>query len=79
MEKFKPNQESNFVKLRQSVGVTQKQVAEALKVTEQTVSNWENGRAIPKLTIAQIKTLCSLLGKSLEDIPDDFSATIQAN
>lgn len=67
-----PNPNSNLVSLRQRFELTQKQVAEALGVTEQTVRNWEQGKAIPRLTIPQTKTLCRLLKCSIEDLPDNL-------
>lgn len=63
-----------FVSLRKEKGLTQKQIADALEVSEDTVANWENGRSIPKLTISQVKELCRLLEKPVELLPDDFSS-----
>ena len=37
--------------LRQSKGVTQRQVAQALNVTEQAVSKWERGKGCPDLAL----------------------------
>ena len=64
--------ESQFVKLREAAELTQKDVAEALGVSIQTIRNWEHGKAIPHLTIPQMKTLCRLVSKSIEDLPDTF-------
>lgn len=60
------------MKLRKSKGITQKQVAEALGVTERTVSYWENGKHPPRLSLPQIKALCRLLELPIEDLPDDL-------
>jgi DNA-binding XRE family transcriptional regulator len=68
--KDEANRESNLVKIRERLDLTQKEVADALGVTEQTVRNWEHGRAVPKLTIPQMKALCRLLQCSLEEVPD---------
>jgi DNA-binding XRE family transcriptional regulator len=65
---------SELVKMRESLGLTQKDIADELGVTEQTVRNWEHGRSIPKLTIPQVKRLCILLKRPLEDIPDSFGS-----
>jgi len=65
-------QESPLVKLRKSRDLTQKQIADALGVTVQTVSNWEVGRAEPKLTIRQFKTLLKVLQVTVDELPDDF-------
>lgn len=66
------NQKSVFVKLRRKYGLTQKDVADALGVSEQTIRNWENGRTKPQLTIPQTKALCNLLDLELDAIPDHF-------
>ena len=60
------------MKLREAAELTQRDVAEALSVSIQTVRNWEHGKATPHLTIVQMKILCRLVGKSIEDLPDSF-------
>ena len=65
-------QESALLKLRKSRDLTQKQIADAVGVTVQTVSNWEVGRAEPKLTIRQFKALLRILQCSVEELPDDL-------
>ncbi len=65
-------QESALLKLRKSRDLTQKQIADALGVTVQTVSNWEVGRAEPKLTIRQFKALLRVLQCSVDQLPDDL-------
>ena len=62
-----------LVELRKKAGVTQKAVAERLKVTDHTVRNWEKGREEPRLFIWQIKALCDLLQCELDDLPDYFT------
>jgi DNA-binding XRE family transcriptional regulator len=64
-----------FLLKRRELGLTQDDVAEALGISGQTVSNWERGRSIPTLTIDQVKTLCKLLRCSLEDIPGGGNLT----
>lgn len=71
-----PNKESNLVKLREKRDLTQKKIAETLGVTEQTVRNWEQGKAVPKLTIAQTKALCRLLNLSIEELPDSLGPSL---
>lgn len=58
--------------LRTEVGITQKDVATALGVTIQSVRNWEHGKSEPKLTINQMKILCRLVNRSIEELPDTF-------
>lgn len=74
-KKDTPNMESRFVSLRIKAGLTQKAIADALGVTEQAVRNWERGKNEPRLTIKQTKLLCRLLGITLEEMPDSFSAS----
>ena len=58
------------MKLRKRLGLTQKQVADAVGVTDQTVSNWEAGRHIPKLYPIQTKALCDLLDLTLDELAE---------
>lgn len=71
MMKIKLNS-NRLVELRDKAGITQRQLADALKVTEHTVRNWEKGRAEVELQIWQVKALCQILRCSLEDLPDRF-------
>lgn len=67
-------QGSKLINLRKRLNLTQRQVAEALGVTDQTVSNWEQGRSEPKLTFKQVKALCNIFQCSLEDLPDNVTS-----
>jgi DNA-binding transcriptional regulator YiaG len=60
-------------RLRTLQQLTQKELAEALGVTQDTVANWESGRAVPRLTIPQFKMLLKVLQVTPEELPDDFS------
>lgn len=64
---------SPLVMLREEVGLTQEALAFQLGVTDHTIRNWEKGRAEPKLSIRQMKALCSALKCSLEELPDTFA------
>jgi len=57
--------------LRQRVGLTQRQVADALGKTDQTVSNWENGVRAPRLTPRETLTLCRVLKCTLEELASE--------
>lgn len=70
--KDKANERSELVRLRQQLELTQEELAEELGVTAQTVANWENGRAIPRLSIPQFKKLCRILRRSAEELPDNL-------
>ncbi|MGB7440651.1 MAG: helix-turn-helix transcriptional regulator [Coleofasciculaceae cyanobacterium] len=37
-----------------------------------TISRWERGVSVAMLTVPQMKALCNALGKSLEELPDEF-------
>lgn len=75
MSRDYPNMESDLVVLRIEAGLTQRDIAAALGVSEQTVRNWEQGKHDPRLTIPQVKKLCRLLKKSLDELPDSFGPT----
>lgn len=63
---------SPLVKLREEKGLTQRQLAEAIGVSERTVINWENGHRIPRLTVDQMKALCQVLELPIESLPSKF-------
>lgn len=52
--------------IRQERGLTQLDVAFALRVTPATVANWEAGRSEPKAS--QLRALARLLNVSMDDI-----------
>jgi transcriptional regulator with XRE-family HTH domain len=65
--------------LRESAGLTQaalaKQIPDKTRMKtlhQSAISNWETGKDEPELTIAQVKALCRALGKSLDELPEDF-------
>jgi DNA-binding XRE family transcriptional regulator len=64
--------ESPLKHLRILKNLTQQALAEELGVSRTTVMNWETGRVVPNLTIAQIKKMVEILEVPLEQIPDDF-------
>lgn len=65
---------NTFVDLRKRVGVTQKQIAEAVGVSETSVRNWERGREEPRLFVWQVKALCGVLECQLSELPDKFKS-----
>jgi putative transcriptional regulator len=64
--------ESPLMRKRIERRVSQQTLADALGVSRQTVSSWENGHSEPNLTLKQVKKLCELLGYTLDDLPDSF-------
>jgi transcriptional regulator with XRE-family HTH domain len=59
-------------RLRMLQQLTQREVADALGVTQDTVANWESGRSVPKLTVPQFKILLKVLQVTAEELPDNF-------
>jgi DNA-binding XRE family transcriptional regulator len=73
-EKQELEQESPLKKRRDELGLTQRDVAVAVDVSVQTVSNWETGRYRgARLTLPQVKALCRVLKWSIDDLPDDLA------
>ncbi|AFY48529.1 putative transcriptional regulator [Nostoc sp. PCC 7524] len=62
----------SFMTLRESLGLTQRQIAEAVGVTDQTVSNWERGVHTPRLTLRQTIKLCKITRSTVENLADLF-------
>jgi transcriptional regulator with XRE-family HTH domain len=59
-----------IVSLRKQRNLSQRDIAQALGITDQTVSNWEQRRSEPRLTIRQVVLLCRILECSLTDLDD---------
>jgi len=61
--------------IRDTLGWSQKKLAERLGVTVTTISRWETGRNSETLTIPQIRALDTVLdevGMRIRDLPDDI-------
>ena len=54
---------SFIAKKRKQLGITQRQLAEKLYVTDKTISRWENGNYMPDLTL--LITLSEILNTSV--------------
>lgn len=54
--------------LRKRANLTQRQVANLLDVTVTTVSAWERGTQVPRLTFAQTEKLLEALACSIQDL-----------
>lgn len=57
-----------LAKLRQRAGLTQRQVADALKVTVGTISDWERGVKEPRPSFWQVKRLIEALNCTLDEL-----------
>lgn len=56
--------------IREELGITQVQFAVALGIDTSTVSRCERGLSEIALTLWQVKYLCKLTGKTLDQLPD---------
>ena len=63
-----------FMDRRKELGLTQRQIAEAVGVTVQTVSNWETGLYSPKLTLEQADRLCQILQSDIKQVKKMFAS-----
>ena len=64
-----------FMNRRKELGLTQRQIAEAVGVTVQTVSNWETGLYSPKLTLDQAERLCQILQSDIKQVKQMFASS----
>jgi transcriptional regulator with XRE-family HTH domain len=62
----------SFVNKRRELGLTQRQIAEALGIQYLAVSTWERGINQPKLYPWQTAKLCELLQCSIDDLAQMF-------
>ncbi len=59
--------DGNLIKsLRESAGMTQRQLADKLSISDKTVSKWETGRGLPDITI--LPEVASILGVSVNEL-----------
>lgn len=63
---MKINIGTNIKRLRQSKGITQEQLAEAVNVSCPAVSKWERGETLPDITLLQ--PLAFYFGVSLDEL-----------
>lgn len=61
-------------KLRKEQGMTQKQVADAMNISDKTISKWERGMGCPDVTL--LKDLSKILGVNIDTI---LSGNIETN
>jgi len=71
---FNPNVPT-LKQVREQLGMTQEQFAQALGITRETIGRHERGLHRIRFTITQMKRLQELLeeaGMSIKDLPDDI-------
>ncbi len=59
-----------FKTIREKSNITQTQLAEILRVKQNTISMWETGKSMPKLK--DLPRIASALGVSVEEIVNCF-------
>ncbi len=64
------NQQIPMKWIREELGMSQMELATALGVSCSKLSAAETGKSEPVFTMKQIKILCGLLGKSLDEMTD---------
>lgn len=62
--------------LREDALMTQAEFARACNVSQQTVSEWENGRVVP--SIKNRRKLVEVLGKTPKEVREAIQATAEA-
>lgn len=55
-----------IVQLRKELGLTQKELAEKLEVTDKAISRWETGKGLPDTSL--LKPLAEILGVSVGEL-----------
>ena len=71
---------ANIKNLRESRGMTQKQLAMNIGVTEAVISNWETGKNRPNVDV--LKKLCAALEVSADELlgtGTEFTGAISSN
>lgn len=63
---------NNIYTLRRQRGLSQEQLAEALNVSRQAISKWENGAAVPELD--KLQTMAAFFGVTLDELTGDSAA-----
>ena len=63
---------NNIYTLRRQRGLSQEQLAEALDVSRQAISKWENGVAVPELD--KLQTIAAFFGVTLDELTGNSTA-----
>ena len=57
-----------IAEMRKRQGLTQRQLADALSISDKTISKWETGKCMPDYTV--VKSLCEELGITVAELMD---------
>ncbi|MEL7354066.1 MAG: helix-turn-helix transcriptional regulator [Cyanobacteria bacterium J06560_5] len=66
------NLESKFVMRRKELKLTQKDISDAVGISVRSISHWEQGTHVPRLTPRQFSILCKVLQCTIHDLASDF-------
>lgn len=78
---LKTDQKSNnkLKELRLKAGKTQRHLGDVLQIRGQTISDWECGVSVPRLSLSQAATLCDELNCSIHELAAAFETEPQAD
>ncbi|WP_052049640.1 helix-turn-helix transcriptional regulator [Leptolyngbya sp. KIOST-1] len=62
------SQQATLMDLRTRAGLTRREVANALGVTEKTIYVWETSNNSPKMTVSQVQKMLEVLGCTLNEL-----------
>jgi DNA-binding XRE family transcriptional regulator len=62
------SQQTTLMDLRTRAGLTRREVANALGITEKTIYIWETSENPPKMTVFQVQKLLQILGCTLDEL-----------
>ena len=62
------SQQATLMDLRTRAGLTRREVANALGITEKTIYVWETSDKSPKMTVFQVQKLLAILGCTLDEL-----------
>jgi len=62
------SQQVTLMDLRTRAGLTRREVANALGITEKTIYVWETSDNSPKMTVSQVQKLLEILGCTLDEL-----------
>ena len=69
-----------WFKLRRDIAkVTQADIAKAVNISKQAVSNWEKGIAKPALNPLQTQQLCLILNVNFDELVKGFIGEVEIN
>jgi transcriptional regulator with XRE-family HTH domain len=69
------NDQLTLMKVRETARLTQREFADLLGVTISTVSNWERGVQVPRLTFLQTQLMMEASGMTIDQLVKAFQGT----